>query len=188
MRLRFQHHRTCGCDSHKPDSVAGRLFASVFFLPSSIGSNMVYYLGGSGSLIVNQKYMIGGYGLRKTGTMYAEKGALKGKMMSLGSAGLLLGYTLGVSSKVRPVFQCQAGWGGLTVSTTDSKGYAITEQFNRLLVIIPSVSADFHLFWQIWVSGGVGYLWMNGINVDGYSEQDFSRFSGYLSLKVITGG
>ncbi|HML73523.1 MAG TPA: DUF3592 domain-containing protein [Anaerohalosphaeraceae bacterium] len=32
MRLQFRHHKTCGCDSHKPDSVAGRLFASVFFL------------------------------------------------------------------------------------------------------------------------------------------------------------
>lgn len=168
--------------------LSGNGFASVYFIPSSIGSKMAYYVGGAGSLMVNEKYLIGGYGLRKTGTMYAEKGALQGKMMSLGSAGILLGYRFfTLSSRVRPVFQCQAGWGGLTVSTTDSKGYAITDHFNRLMVVMPSLSADYHLFWQLWISAGAGYVWMKGVNLDGYSEQDFSRFSGYLSLKVITG-
>jgi hypothetical protein len=175
-------------ESDNDSLLSGNGFASVYFIPSSIGSKMVYYMGGAGSLIVNEKYMIGGYGLRKTGTMYAEKGALKGKMMSLGSAGILLGYRFfTLSSRVRPVFQCQAGWGGLTVSTTDSKGYAITDQFNRLLVVMPSLSVDYHLFWQMWLSAGAGYMWINGVDLDGYTEQDFSRFGGYISLKVITG-
>ena len=162
-------------------------FASIFFIPSSIGSETVVFLGGIGSVMIKDKIIVGGYGMRKTGMMYAEKGLLKGKMLSLGSAGLIGGYTFPAFRKVKPVIQCFVGWGGLTVSTADSKGYAITEEFNRLLVITPSLSVDINLHSFLWLSLGAEYMYVKGITLDGYTNSDFSRPGGYISLKVMTG-
>jgi len=162
-------------------------FASVFAIPSSIGSKNVLFIGGIGSVIINDKYILGGYGMRKTGMMYAEKGNFTGKMISIGSAGIVGGYDFAASHRIKPVFQCFAGMGGLTVSTADSKGYSITEEFNRLAVFVPAICIEFNVFWYLWLTAGVDYMYVSGVKFDGYSNSDFSRFGGYVSLKVMTG-
>jgi|GEM_PF-6065097 len=162
-------------------------FASVFVIPTSLSEQNAVYMGGIGSVIISDRIIVGGYGMRKTGKTYADKGALNGKMMSFGSAGLIGGYTFPITKRIKPVFQCFAGWAGLTLSSTDSKGYAITEAFNRLGVISPSVSVDFNLFWSLWLSAGFEYMFVGGVSIDGYSDSDFSKPGAYISLKLMTG-
>lgn len=163
-------------------------FAAIYSIPTHIGSQTQVYIGGIGSVLIRDRIILGAYGLRKTGELYAEKGKWTGKLMSFGSAGLVGGYTFSISKRWKPVFQCFAGWGGMTVSTTDPKGYAITEEFNRTAVIVPSIHVDYNLFWYLWLSVGADYMFVNGISLDGYTNDDFSNPGLYLSLKVMTGG
>ncbi len=162
-------------------------FASIFVIPTAIASDYVAYLGGIGSVLINDKIIIGGYGMRKTGMLHANKGPFSGKMMTFGSAGLVGGYTFNTNKRLKPVIQCFVGWGGLTFSSTDAKGYAVTEEFNRVGVVSPSLSVDFNLVSFMWFSVGANYMFVGGITADGYSNRDFSKPGVYISVKLMTG-
>jgi hypothetical protein len=162
-------------------------FASIFVIPSTIASDYVAYLGGIGSVLINDKIIVGGYGMRKTGMLYADRGAFSGKMMTFGSAGLVGGYTFGANRRIKPVIQCFVGWGGLTLSSTDAKGYAVTEKFNRVGVVSPSLSVDFNVVSFLWLSIGANYMFVGSVNADGYSNSDFSKPGAFFSVKLMTG-
>jgi hypothetical protein len=162
-------------------------FASVFVIPTAIASDYVAYLGGIGSVLINDRIIIGGYGMRKTGTMHADRGLYSGKMMTFGSAGLVGGYTFKSYKRFKPVIQCFVGWGGLTLSSTDAKGYAVTEEFNRVGIVSPSLSVDYNLISFLWVSVGANYMYVGGITADGYSNGDFSKPGAFISVKLMTG-
>lgn len=162
-------------------------FASVFVIPTAISSDYIAYMGGIGAVLINDRIIIGGYGMRKTGMLYADKGLFSGKMMSYGGAGLVSGYTFKASERIKPVIQCFVGWGGLTFSSADAEGYAITERFNRLGVLVPTISVDFNLAWYLWVSVGAEYMLVNGVNADSYSNSDFSKPGAFIAIKVMTG-
>ena len=186
----FSYVNSYSQDFDFPDSDTSSLytgFASFFLIPTYIVEGPTIYMGGMGAVLINERFIIGGYGMRKTGQTYVVKGSYDGKMLGMGNGGIITGYSPYPGKRVRPVFQTCIGWGGISIASNDSKGYAITEKFNRIIVLSPSISADVRLFSFVWLSLGVNYLYLSGIDIDGYTPNDFNKFGGYISLKAITG-
>lgn len=177
-------------DFEVPDSDTSSVssgFASVFMIPTYIVDGPAIYMGGIGSLLLNERIMIGGFGMRKTGQTYVVKGSFIGKELSMGNGGIVVGYSPFPGKRIRPVLQLCLGWGGISLTSNDNKGYAITEKFNRIYVLSPSISADIRLYSFVWLSLGVNYLYLSGVEIDGYTPSDFNKPGGYISIKAITG-
>ena len=162
---------------------------------NTIGGEFAHLMGGGGGIIINNRFMFGGYGLGKTTRLLLDSSRfdnlnfanryLNGntsKIQSLeidfGHGGLFAGYIFNGNAAIHPAFWVQFGWG--SVDITDSPGYYVITDNSFVLTPVLELEMNFTKFMRIGV--GANYTMVSGVTIDGYKSNDFSSPGAFLSF------
>jgi hypothetical protein len=139
-------------------------------------------LGGYGGWFINKTLLIGAGGYGLTSSIGSE--TRKGDNIALGYGGIVLEY-VGASDKVfHYTVQGFVGWGGVGYYPAVGRYTADYRNLTSgMLVIEPSVLAELNLTSFLRIAVGVGYRFVSGVQLDGLTNGDLSRYAGSLGIK-----
>ncbi len=114
--------------------------------------------GGYFAFEINKNLLIGWAG-------YDSDLTSEGRNIEISGNDLLLGYQFNSHKVIHPVFYLQGGSSKLQIEDTGS---------DRVFVVQPTIGAEMNIarFFRLGIDGG--YRFFNNIDLDGYSDKDFS--------------
>jgi len=143
---------------------------------SLVGNEFSFFAGGGGGILVNQTFLLGGYGEGLTSVHYLNVNEYQPEngdepysfrtRMDFGHAGFWLGY---IHKAVKPIhfaFTSKFGWGTLELKDTDDKpdSYSSDDFRDNVFVIIPQIEADFNFTKWMKMNIGAGSRFVTGVD------------------------
>ena len=158
--------------SDEPLQVSGYVGPEAQF--TSMKGNFGFLLGGRGGAIFNDRFVVGGaaYGLVQPTLNLPLDGDTK--RMGVGYGGLLLEYYFSPRSLINYSVGALVGSGGVA-EIGDRAG-----RRTAFFVLQPEVNVFVNVTRFFRVGTGVAYRYSNGLNLNGFTDDDFRGFSGSL--------
>ncbi|MCK4252377.1 hypothetical protein KAX97_13090 [candidate division WOR-3 bacterium] len=147
---------------------------------SEMNDEFAVLVGGCGGLIINHAFIFGGggYGLVNDiavgGAPYPEY-----RFLNLGYGGLLLGYVNRSRRLVHLSIHSLIGGGGLCYRT----GFYDNWYSDAIFVIEPGIDLMMNITRHFRIGFGGSYRFINGVDLDGLSNDDVSGPSACLTFK-----
>jgi hypothetical protein len=165
------------------DSVGISGYISPFFKTTAMVVPS-YFVGGSGAIFIDQNIFVGGFGYSMTNYFKIDRGGLitNGKELDLGGGGLLGGYVFYAQQKIHPIASIWLGAGSISVS--DKNKTRIKEAYDDFYYLNATLEIEYRIIKNLAIGAGAHYQLINGLKLDGYSEQDFSGPGVYINIKA----
>ncbi len=155
-------------------------FGGPCMLFTKINGKFAHYMGGGGGILLNNAFHFGGFGYGKT-TPTTPKINLDNNVenIEMGYGGFWLAYAFFNKKTVHPVLHIQTGWGGITLSDKDHNAL----YSDGVFIVNPILELEANITHFLKVGVGVNYQYTMGVELKGYSNEDFSSQSVFLSFK-----
>ena len=152
---------------------------------SQLSSDLVYYSGTEGALLIDKTYYIGGYGTSLRTNVYPSALNSSDYSTKLRHGGLLVGYIFRPASIIHLNAGLKAGWGSITL--VDKKNYFVsTIDEASIAIFTPELNAEVNLTRYLRFSLGVHYQLVAGAhNMEYFSNTDLSKPG--IQLKLLLG-
>lgn len=154
---------------------------------TDIDGSFAHLMGGGGGVILNDKFMIGGFGYGLTNRIDAERTNKDGKLiyddlyLEFGYGGMWFAYTIKGSAPIHPVINLQFGNGNISLvnSNNSPAGYS-----DNLFILNPAIELEMNITRFFRMSVGGNYRMAFGVNkIEGFEDKDFTRAGGFLAFK-----
>ena len=134
--------------------------------------------GGGGALMVDDKYILGGYGIGMISDHRIESASEGSFETSFGHAGLLVGYIWKPEKVVHFSTITSIGYGSIDMDNeVTGVGYS-----DNGPVIHPKIEMQVNAIYWMRIGLGVGYQWAGGMDLPGYQASDFNSPTGNLTF------
>lgn len=148
---------------------------------SDIDGDFVLSMGGGGALLINQQVFLGGYGMGLVTSIQrpvASEQVSEDMSINFGHGGLWLGYIHQPYQLIHFGFSAKVAGGGIDLQDADHVSLADDAVF--VLTLQPEVEVNVLKWFK--VNAGIGYRWVTGVNLAGFTNQDFSHMAGSIRL------
>jgi hypothetical protein len=149
-------------------------YGGPFIRATSLGGEPGLIVGGRGGVIINDSLVLGGSG---SGSAYTEAEAVfdgKERKIDFGYGGFLAEYYFFPKNLVLFSVGCMVG-GGTIGDFTERY-----EDGNAFFVVEPEANVFVNVTRYFRLGTGISYRFSNGIDLDGFDDEDFRGFSGSL--------
>lgn len=172
---------TLASSAHKFSGYGGPMLSF-----SQIDDEFVYYRGSEGALLIDKKFVLGGYSVQ-LGTDIRPKNLISGNnyITQISHGGVLLGYILNPLSVLHINTSLKAGYGVASVEQ-EFNDYKNVIDEATLLVLMPAIDVQVNATKWMRFSVGVNYQQYFGANqMEYYDNQKFSRPG--VQLRMVFG-
>lgn len=149
-----------------------------------IKDNAGYFLGGYGGWLINHTFMIGGGGYGLVNEIKAPMPGIDGATLyyEMGYAGLVLEYVNNSHKLFHFTINTLIGAGGLGYTRANwEDDSSFTD--DAFFIIEPSIILELNVATSVRVGLGLGYRYVDGLQLEGITNQDLSGVTGNLTLK-----
>jgi hypothetical protein len=156
-------------------------FGSVFVEYGEIKGNSVSFTGGGGAIIINETFLLGGYGQGLNGKLRLlpnDATLFNGQAgnLDMSHGGFWLGGVILPRAAVHPVVTTRLGWGGAEWS-----GSTIARDAIFVVTPMVGVQANINSWMRINLEGG--YRIVTGLNLPGIGSRSLDGYSVGLSFQ-----
>lgn len=158
-------------------------YGGPFMSFTSINGEFAHMMGGGGGVLLNKRFFFGGFGMGNTTkhkVNYIDPNTFYYPNINLdfGYGGLYFGYIISPNNSIHPAVFLQSGWGDIALSNNGNT--IITD---NVFVLNPSAQLEINMTTFFRIGIGVNYQFVNGVNLSGLNNEDFTNFGGFLSFK-----
>lgn len=163
-------------------SISG--FGGPFMSFTSLNGDFAHMMGGGGGVLVSKRMFLGGFGMGNTTqhTFDYTNPNTSVQTLEMGLefdyGGLYFGYIFAPNKPIHPAIFLQSGWGN--VSLNDNNIQIISD---NVFVLNPTIQLEINMTRFFRMGIGVNYQYVNGVNLNGLSNEDFSYPGAFLSFK-----
>ena len=157
-------------------------FGSVYVEVGSLGGKTISFTGGSGALVINEVFLVGGYGQGLNGTASILPptdanlfGGQRGNC-DMSHGGFLLGGVLWPRAAVHPVIHTKLGWGGAEWENVPGSRDAI-------FIVTPTLGIQGNFNSWLRVDLEVGYRVVDGLELAGFNRTGLNGLMGCVTFK-----
>ncbi|HRY33487.1 MAG TPA: hypothetical protein P5531_11015 [Bacteroidales bacterium] len=135
---------------------------------SSIRGEFAVSAGGGGGILINQRFILGGYGLGLTTRHYYDEplpqSCLKDPLVGFGHGGFLFGYIPDPNSKIHLSFTGMIGWGAISLYDDYDQDIEDHLGVDNVFVFLPKAEAELNITRWFRLAFGLGYRFVGGID------------------------
>jgi hypothetical protein len=154
---------------------------SPFMQFTSINGEFAHMMGGGGALLIGD-FFFGGYGIGLTNSIPATKVTTPTvHNMSVGHGGFWLGYSLFGERPIHVTFSSLVGWGTISLREEYYSGTILPD---NIFVVVPTIEVELNLTRFFRLGVGATYNIYSFVDMEGYSNSDFSSPGGFLAFKL----
>ncbi|MFY0688159.1 MAG: hypothetical protein JXQ90_13390 [Cyclobacteriaceae bacterium] len=184
-------------DIKKPQTLVGGNYESISAYGgfkngfTTIDGELALTSGGEGALLINNSFLIGGYGMGLTDEKHPisldhpDYGTIN-YYTSFGHGGILLGFIVKTNSVIHPKISSKIGWGNVAIRSdigfpdpTDTYPRNVNDGF---FLVNPQVDLEVNITHWFRINVGGGYQLVQGVNNHTYSSNDFTGMNYELSF------
>jgi hypothetical protein len=149
-------------------------FAGLLLEGSMIDEKFAVSTGGAGTMLLNQMFYFGGYGLgnRSEMTLPDQLGNQQLMNVHFGHGGLLFGYILKPNKLIHFVASSKFGWGSIRVSDNNGSNEPILH--DNVFCFTPQIEAEINISYCFRLNTSVGYRLVEGVHNDNFKPGDFN--------------
>jgi hypothetical protein len=156
---------------------------------SSLGDEMVNMTGGSGALLINNQFYIGGYGMGMTNDVRInyddpDFGSVP-YFAQYSHGGLMLGFIINPEGLIHFGISSKVGWGSLYISRHNyfpGDDILPSTVNDDLFIAIPRGEVELNVTNWCKLNFGVGYQFTNGVDNVFYKKDDLTGMNYELSF------
>lgn len=139
---------------------------------SEIHNSFGVTFGGYGAWLIDHTIAIGGGGLGLTNDVKFDETTEGDRFISFGYGGFYIGYLHNSHRLIHFTLETFIGGGEVNLRYQSDNEDLLDD--DRVLVIDPAINAELNLTNFMRVTLGVGYRFVNGVNLEGLNDEDFS--------------
>jgi hypothetical protein len=151
---------------------------------TSLNGDFAHMMGGGGGVLISKSFFFGGFGLGNSTYHTFDYTNPHTNIQSfdmdldISYGGLSFGYIIAPNKPIHPAVYLQTGWGDVVLSENGTN-----RNSDNIFVLNPSVQMEINMTRFFRIGVGVNYQYVNGVNLNGLSNEDFSYPGGFLSFK-----
>jgi len=153
-------------------------FGGPFMSFTTFNGEFAHMMGGGGAALINDSFFFGGFGYGMTTKSKSDKGEYLVSEITFGNGGFWLGYIVKGYKVFHPVISIQSGWGAVTFQEE-----SVEKDTDGVFVLTPTIECEANITKFLRLGLGVNYRWIYGIELNDYTDSDFSAAGVFLSFK-----
>jgi len=163
-------------------SISG--FGGPFMSFTSLNGDFAHMMGGGGGVLISQSLFFGGFGMGNTTQHFMDytnphtSEVFNDLDIDFGYGGFYFGYIFFPTRAIHPAVFLQTGWGDISLNEDGSSLFN-----DNVFVLNPSLQLEINFTRFFRMGVGVNYQYVNGVNLNGLSNNDFTSPGGFLSFK-----
>ena len=147
---------------------------------STINGEFSHMMGGGGGIIVGGFYF-GGYGMGLTNNINNPNDP--NEHIEFGHGGLMTGFAIKGNHAVHPVINTLIGWGNVSLKDNNISVGSFNTKEDGVFVFEPSLQVEMNFTKFFRVDVGCGYRLVSSLELENFTNDDFSGISASLTLK-----
>ncbi|KAA3608761.1 MAG: hypothetical protein D8M58_18665 [Calditrichaeota bacterium] len=152
-------------------------FGGPEFMHTHIAGQNAFIVGGKGGKLINENFAIGGGGYALANSIDKLNNSVNGTNVDLAYGGVVFSYFTKPISDFNFSGSVLIGGGGLSYKTDDK-----LETEDEFFVVVPSIDVQYQTFDFMRLSAGIGYRFINGIDLKGIKDSDLNGLNLKLSF------
>lgn len=163
-----------------------------------LGDLVCTTMGGGGGLLIDRRFLIGGFGQGIASTFIHQDLTVDGRVyqgtFQMGYGGAWLAYSFLPREPIHPYISCQIGWGAAEWhfdddDADDDEGTHMPDSIrvpdnmqDQVIVFAPSIGIELNMLRWFRPDVFVGYRMVGGLDLPGTEEKDLDGFMAGINL------